>query len=167
MNTTPVPLQPVQTSMPQAQTATTLGTNRAIPRIWESAADGKRVYDYVIQQEGNFVSPDQNMFSYDWSVLRTVPNMINNYMNLKDMKLVDKYKHAYMNCEASQFGKGGSDIASIVSNLREWNDRRTGVNTLDSSEGDQYANKIGRLLGGKYPNGDCDELVQRYINKKY
>ena len=24
-----------------------------------------------------------------------------------------------------------------------------------------YANKIGRLLGGKYPKGDCDELVQR------
>ena len=30
-----------------------------------------------------------------------------------------------------------------------------------------YANKIGRLLGGKYPKGDCDELVQRYIDRHY
>ncbi len=31
--------------------------------------------------------------------------------------------------------------------------------------GDQYANMIGRLLGSKYPKGDCSELIQRYIKK--
>ena len=164
MNTAPVPI----TQTPQVQTQAVLSnTNNVVPRYWESAVDGKRVYDYVIQQEGNFVSPDQNMFSYDWSVLRTVPNMINNYMNLKDMKLVDKYKHAYMNCSAAQYGQGFADMAMLASNLREWNDKRTGSNTLDSSEGDQYANKIGRFLGSKYPEEDCDELIQRYINRRY
>ena len=39
--------------------------------------------------------------------------------------------------------------------------------TLDRSHADQYANKIGRLLGTKYPNGDCDVIVQNYINKHY
>lgn len=58
-------------------------------------------------------------------------------------------------------------MAMLASNLREWNDMRTGSNTLDSSEGDQYANKIGRFLGSKYPEEDCDELIQRYINRRY
>ena len=83
------------------------------------------------------------------------------------LNVTDKYKHAYMNCVAAQYGQGGADIATLASNLREWNDVRTGSNTLDSSQGDQYANKIGRLLGGKYPKGDCDELVQRYIDRHY
>ena len=70
-----------------------------------------------------------------------------------------------MNCNAAQFGQGGTDIATLTSNLKEWKDVTLGSNTLDSSQGDQYANQIGRLLGSKYPNGDCDELVQRYIKK--
>lgn len=28
-------------------------------------------------------------------------------------------------------------------------------------------NRIGRFLGSKYPKEDCDELVQRYINRRY
>lgn len=27
-------------------------------------------------------------------------------------------------------------------------------------------NNLGRYLGFKYPDGDCDEMVQRYISKK-
>lgn len=30
----------------------------------------------------------------------------------------------------------------------------------------KYANNLGRYLGFKYPDGDCDEMVQRYISKK-
>ena len=48
---------------------------------------------------------------------------------------------------------------------QEWNDVRTGSNTIDTSQGDNYANLIGRLLGSKYPNGDCNELIQKYIKK--
>ena len=58
---------------------------------------------------------------------------------MKGAKLRDKYKHAYINCRAAQNGKGGSDIASITSNLRELNDIMTGANTLDSSKDDNYA----------------------------
>lgn len=83
------------------------------------------------------------------------------------MNVTDKYKHALMNCQSAQYGQGGSDIAELFSNLRELYDTKSGANTLDSSEGDQYANKIGRLLGSKYPEGDCDELVQRYIKKNW
>lgn len=91
--------------------------------------------------------------------------MARNFYDMKKMRVTDKYKHAMMNCNAAQYGQGGADIADFASNIREWNDKTTGSNTLDSSLGDQYANKIGRLLGSKYPNGDCDEIVQRYIKK--
>lgn len=57
-----------------------------------------------------------------------------------------------MNCNASQYGQGGADIAKLVSNLRELFDVLSGSNTLDSSNEDQYANKIGKLLGSKYPD---------------
>ena len=36
---------------------------------------------------------------------------------------------------------------------------------VGTSKGDNYANLIGRLLGRKYPNGDCNELIQKYIKK--
>ena len=164
MNTTPVPI----TQTPQVQTQATLSnTNNVVPRYWESAADGKRVYDYMLQQEGNFTPKIQRPEFYRQSALNAIPNLIQNYYNLKPLKVTDKYKHAYMNCSAAQYGQGGADMAMLASNLREWNDIRTGSNTLDSSEGDQYANKIGRFLGSKYPEEDCDELIQRYINRRY
>ena len=94
-------------------------------------------------------------------------NLVNNYFPLKDLKVTDKYKHAFMNCSASLYGQGGADVAKLASDVREFYDITTGANTLDNSQGDQYANQIGRLLGSKYPNGDCDELIQRYIKKYY
>ena len=142
-------------------------TGNGVPRYWETAADGQQAYNNVVKQEGNFTMPYQRPEFYQLAVAKAVPNMANNYFDLKKLNVTDKYKHAYMNCAAAQYGQGGADIATLASNLREWNDVRTGSNTLDSSQGDQYANKIGRLLGGKYPKGDCDELVQRYIDRHY
>ena len=169
MNTTPIPMQPVQTLTPQAQMSMNLsGTdNGDVPRYWESAAEGKRVYDYMIQQEGNFTPPIQRPEFYQLSAIKAAPNLIQNYNKLAPQKVTDKYKHAYMNCSAAQYGQGGADVAMLASNLREWYDKKVGKNTLDSSEGDQYANRIGRFLGSKYPKGDCDELVQRYIDRRY
>ena len=86
---------------------------------------------------------------------------------MRKINFTDKYKHAFRNCNAAQYGKGGADIAKLASDLREWNDVRTGSNTLDSSKGDNYANKIGRLLGSKYPKGDCDALIEKYIKKNW
>ena len=142
-------------------------TGNGAPRYWETAADGQQAYNNVVKQEGNFTMPYQRPEFYQLAVAKAVPNMANNYFDLKKLNVTDKYKHAYMNCAAAQYGQGGADIATLASNLREWNDVRTGSNTLDSSQGDQYANKIGRLLGGKYPKGDCGELVQRYIKKNW
>ena len=142
-------------------------TSNDIPRYWENSVDGKKVYDYMMQQEGNFTQPIQRPELYQYSAFSAVPNMIQNYFKLKPLNVTDKYKHAYMNCSAAQYGQGGADMATLASNLREWYDKKSGANTLDSSEGDQYANRIGIFLGSKYPEEDCDELIQRYINRRY
>ncbi len=137
------------------------------PRIWESASDGKKVYDDVVKIEGDYNPKNQGLIDYTASAINGTTNLVNNYFPLKDLKVTDKYKHALMNCYASQYGKGGADVAKLASDVREFYDTTTGANTLDNSQGDQYANQIGRLLGSKYPNGDCDELIQRYIKKYY
>lgn len=77
----------------------------------------------------------------------------------------DKYKHALLNCIAAQNGVGGALISSYLSGLRELSDVTLGRNTKEASDEDQVANDIGRLVGFKYPKGDCDELVRRYIKK--
>ncbi len=137
------------------------------PRIWETSTDGKQIYDDFVKIEGDYKPQDQNILEYSSSAIRAIPSMVNNYVNLRNANLTDKYKHAMMNCNAAQYGQGGADIARMASNAKEFYDTTTGANTLDSSQGDQYANKIGRLLGSKYPNGDCNELVQRYIQKHW
>ena len=138
-----------------------------VPRYCESASDGQRVYNDVVRKEGYFIPENQNIFDYIKSAFQGGMSLIGNFPEMRKMKATDKYKHAMMNCNAAQYGQGGADIAGSFSNLREWYDQTTGANTLDSSEGDQYANRVGRLLGGKYPNGDCDALVQRYIKKNW
>ena len=42
-----------------------------------------------------------------------------------------------------------------------------GKNTVDNSNADDYADKIGRFVRTKYPEGDCGGLIQRYIKKYY
>ena len=120
-----------------------------------------------VAQEGNFIPTNQNLFDYTKSAIQGGMNIAGNFSDMRKMNVTDKYKHAMMNCNAARYGQGGADMATLASNIREWIDKRTGSNTLDSSEGDQYANRIGRLLGGKYPEEDCDELVQRYIKKNW
>ena len=151
---TPIPQMITQPSTPQVQ-----------PRYWENATEGKQVYDDVVRIEGDYKPQDQNFLDYGISAIQGGMHLLNKFPEMSKMKVSDKYKHAFMNCSASQYGQGGADVAKLASDLREWNDIRTGANSLDSSQGDQYANQIGRLLGSKYPNGDCDELIQRYIKK--
>ena len=110
---------------------------------------------------------DQKPLEYGLSVILGGVYAVNDYQNLKNALYSDKYKHALINCKAAQSGLGGYDAIKFVSDLREKNDVKSGNNTIDSSQADQYANKIGRLLGTKYPNGDCDVIVQNYINKHY
>ena len=138
-----------------------------IPRYWDTAADGEKVWNYVQQQEGNVSPQSQNMFRYGASGIIGGVKTLYNYLTMQPKSYTDKYKHAVINCSASQSGEGGYDLANAFSNFKEDRDISSGGNTIDSSHADQYANKIGRLLGTKYPNGECDELVQRYINKRW
>ena len=134
---------------------------------WETADDGKKVYDYVVKKEGKVKPKDQNILDYIVSATKGSLNLGKNFFPMRKINFTDKYKHAFMNCNAAQYGKGGADIAKLASDLREWNDVRTGSNTLDSSKGDNYANKVGRLLGSKYPKGDCNALIEKYIKKNW
>ena len=136
-----------------------------IPRYWDTAADGEKVWNYVQQQEGDVKSQSQNMINYLYSLGAGLGNMYGNYQNFTPIKMSDKYKHAVINCSASQYGEGGNDMAKLVSWGKEARDIWTGQNTEDSSKSDDYANKIGRLLGTKYPKGNCQVIVQKYIDK--
>ncbi len=155
--------------MPMTTTAPTLSPMQNVkqiqPQIWESESDGKQVYDNVVKNEGEIEAQNQNALNYGLSAIKGGINMITSFKKLKNSEYTDKYKHALMNCQSSQYGEGGSDIAKFASDIKEWADIKSAGNTLDSSNGDQYANKIGRILGNKYPNGDCDALVQKYIKK--
>ncbi len=138
-----------------------------IPRYWDTEKEGKKIYDYVLQKEGKGNFKNQNLLDYTLSAAKGATNIGKNFIPMKKMKVTDKFKHAVMNCKAAQFGEGGVDIAKLASDLREWLDVKTGSNTLDSSNADDYANKIGRLLGRKYPHGDCNEIIQKYIKKNW
>ncbi len=153
---------PPATAVPQQQIQ-----NNVQPQIWETSAAGKQVYDNVVRNEGIYQPQNQNTFDYALSAVQGGYNLLKNYFPLKELKVTDKYKHALMNCQPSQYGQGGVDIAKLASNIREAYDRMSGANKLDNSVGDQYANMIGRLLGSKYPNGDCNALIQKYIKRKY
>lgn len=163
-NQTPTPWNAVNNSQQQSVTKQ---NNNLKPLYWESEEDGKKVYENVVDKEGKFTQPIQQSDLYQLSAIKALINILNNFYKLSPLKITDKFKHAYINCNASQYGQGGEDVARLVSNLREWDDVRTGSNTLDSSNGDQYANKTGRLLGGKYPDEDCNELVEKYIKRFY
>ena len=154
-----------QTMSPVPQRTTQPSTSQVQPRYWENAVEGKQVYGNVVRNEGNHQPQEQNMLNYGISAIQGGIELAKNFPEMSKMKVSDKYKHAFMNCSASQYGQGGADVAKLASDLREWNDIRTGANSLDSSQGDNYANLIGRLLGSKYPNGDCNELIQNYIKK--
>ena len=141
--------------------------NNNVPKYWDSANEGRKVLDYVIQKEGNITPESQDFFAYGKSGLTGGLNTIQNYMSLRDKRYTDKYKHALINCKAAQSGKGGYDIVKFISDLKEKSDVKNGSNTIDSSLSDNYANEIGRLLGTKYRKGDCGALIRQYINKNW
>ena len=138
-----------------------------IPRYWETAADGEKVWNYVQQQEGDVEPKSQNKLGYGVFGALAIRNMINNKDKLAHQPYTDKYKHAIINCKAAQYGEGGYDAANVLSFLKEARDVVTRQNTLDSSFADNYANKIGRLLGTKYNQEKCETLVPRYIDQYY
>lgn len=138
-----------------------------IPQYWTTADEGKKVFNYVQQREGNVIPEKQSPFDYGLSGILAANNMIKNKNELAPLPYTDKYKHALINCEAAQYGNGGNDMSKILSFIKEAKDVVTFQNTLDSSLADNYANKVGRLLGTKYPQGNCENMVSKYINQYY
>ena len=138
-----------------------------IPRYWDTAADGEKVWNYVQQQEGDVEPKSQNKLGYGVFGALAIRNMINNKDKLAHQPYTDKYKHALINCKAAQYGEGGYDAANVLSFLKEARGVVTRQNTLDSSFADNYANKIGRQLGTKYDLEKCETLVPRYIDQYY
>ena len=138
-----------------------------IHRYWDTAADGEKVWNYVLQQEGNARIKKQNPIAYKLSGILAAESMMNNKDKLASLPYTDKYKHALINCKAAQYGEGGNDVANVLSLIKEVKDVATSQNTIDSSQADLYANKIGRLLGTKYPQESCEVLVPQYIKMYY
>ena len=92
--------------------------------------------------------------------------IIKDFVNLyNDRKLTDKYKHSYINCVNAQRGLMNALWTENLSGLKEYHDVKSGGNTPKESYEDMDANLTGNFLGIKYPDGDCDELVQRYFKK--
>ena len=139
------------------------------PTYWETASKGQKVLENVLSSENtaenNF--SNTNIGNYIKSAVIGGRNIVNDYLSVNPLKLTDKYKHAYINCHAAQNGKGGADIAKLLSSAKEFYDVTFGNNTQDASDADNYANRIGRVLGTKYPKGNCNELVGKYIKKQW
>ena len=139
------------------------------PAYWETASEGQKVLENVLSSENtnenNF--SNTNIGDYIKSAMIGGRNIVNDYFDVNPLKLTDKYKHAYINCHAAQNGKGGADIAKFLSSAKEFYDVTFGNNTQDASDADNYANRIGRVLGTKYPKGNCNELVGKYIKKQW
>ena len=122
----------------------------------------------VLLNEGGFTPQElsdktRNSHILDYNAIYKIGK---GYMDHKNLRENDKYKHALLNCLSAQNGMGGALIGSFLSGLREIYDVSSGDNTLKESHEDNAANNIGRLLGLKYPEGSCDEMVQKYIPRK-
>ena len=122
----------------------------------------------AIRQEGNVTQEDLKNLARrggftpllaPFPIVKDVASLYNN----KDV--TDKYKHAYINCLNAQRGLMSSVWADDFSGLKEYYDVKSGANTPIASYEDMDANLTGKFLGIKYPEGDCDELVQRYFKK--
>lgn len=108
------------------------------------------------------------------TLLNVVRIFVSNYIALLHEAYIlkqagmDKYRHSKANCEAAQqSGILGSMTATALSDLKEYYDQYTYVNThkvsikeaIADSERDQVANRLGRERGRKYPYCSCSILM--------
>ena len=127
-----------------------------------------KTFDKMMQNEGMLTDKEIADRTRKHSIvdLGSIIEAYNNYRQYAPIKYNDKYKHAMLNCLAAQRGTGGLLAVDVLSRLKEGYDIKSKRNTLEESNEDSKANEIGRYLGYKYPNGDCDEMVRQYIKKK-
>ncbi len=137
-----------------------------MPRNWSTAQEGKSVYEDFLRKEGKMDIDIQNPIDFAKSALMGGIYAWELQDTLKKQNMIDKFKHALINCKVSQYGHGGHAIVALLSDLKELNDvYNLKSNTLDESMGDDYANRMGQHLGIKYPSADCETLLKKYIQK--
>ena len=137
--------------------------------------DMKNIYENALSNEGKITEKEFNEYAKDnGSIIASGKDLykkrekmenLSNQEKLRGRYIHDKYKHAYLNCKAAQRGSAGNFVASMFSDAKEAMDLYKESNSVYESKQDQYANKLGRFLGTKYKNEDCDYLVQKYITK--
>ena len=143
-------------------------SNSSYPKYWETPEEGEEVYKTVLSNEGYKEFKFQNIWEYIDSAKRAYDYITKEKDLLsKNKNLTDKFKHAYLNCKGAQMGKGGSDMAAVLSYGKEFKDLLTGQNKLSESIADNYANLSGRLVGSNNPEADCEALLEKYIKKYY
>ncbi|XP_045187999.1 serum amyloid A-3 protein-like [Mercenaria mercenaria] len=85
-------------------------------------------------------------------------------MREANYKNSDKYFHARGNYDAANRGPGGKKAAEIISDLREWTDKKFKGDSSDEIAADQEANEWGRKGGdpNKYrPEGLPDKYKKK------
>ncbi|WP_137886944.1 RHS repeat-associated core domain-containing protein [Pseudomonas sp. 2FE] len=87
-----------------------------------------------------------------------------NYIDMRKANTIgaDKYFHCKANCEAGQRGWGGSDMACLISNTREWTDQNIKGDPASASTADQIANNHGRTWGQYNPSQSCSQLCSAF-----
>jgi RHS repeat-associated protein len=97
---------------------------------------------------------------YTAGALGAVGDFGGNYQAMRQANTIgaDKYFHCKANCEAGQRGLGGSDMACIISDTREWADQNLKGDPASASAADQIANGHGRTRGFYNSTQNCSEL---------
>ena len=89
-----------------------------------------------------------------------VNDFIENYNDMREANTIgaDKYFHCMANCEATQRGPAGEDVACIISDTREWVDQNLKGDPPSASAADQVANKHGRSVGPWNTSANCKQI---------
>ncbi len=133
---------------------------------------GRSLYGYVSGNPLVYVDPYglwtlgdfYDGFSYWGDAFGGATDFGRNYYNMRQAWTsgADKYFHCRANCEATQRGPGGQDAACTISDAREWWDQNIKGYPASDSESDQSANRYGRSMARKNPQGSCAEACAQF-----
>ena len=99
------------------------------------------------------------------SILKSSPatfSMIKSYLS-SDKSLYDKYNHAVLSCRGAQYSPA---ISSDLVFFKEYMDHRRGQ-SLKENHNDLNADVFGTRMGARYPDKDCEEMIEIYMPRKY